>query len=151
MHLKWNSNVEFAGQPGFPSKESVALNPFQGPEISPATYFFKLHTFPDLAISTLGGVIKTFQYLYFKKNLIGFYLFIIGSYLIIKKKNLWYILFLVFFLELPHFFLASKNLVEYRSMTHSLPFIALVIGYALDQIIAKIKSNIAIWIILKNC
>lgn len=142
MHLKWNTNVEFVGQPGFPSKESVALNPFQGPEISPFTYFFKLHTLPDLIISSLAGVRKTFEDLYFRDNWLGLVLFISGGWLMLKNKQLWYIPFLVFFLEIPHFFLATKNLIEYRSMTHSLPLIALTIGFAIDKIIATIRKEI---------
>ncbi len=140
MHLKWNANVEFAGKPGFPSKESVAINPFQGPPISPFTYFFKLHTIPDLIKSTIGGIIKTFQFLYFKKNIFGFFIFLYGGWLMVKTKKNWYIPFLVFYLEMPHFFLATKNLVEYRSMTHSLPFIGLTIGFAIDKILTKLKK-----------
>jgi len=142
IYLRWNANVEFAGKPGFPSKESVTMNPFQGPEISSYTYFFELHTIPDLVISSFKGVIKTFTGLYFKNNLFGFILFIIGGWLMFKNKQLWYIPFLVFFLEIPHFFLVEKNLLEFRSMTHSLPLIALAIGFAVDRIIATIKREI---------
>ena len=139
MHLKWNANVEFAGQPGFPSKESMTLNPFQGPSISAFTYFFKLHTLPDLVISTVRGTIKTFQSLYFKDNPIGYLLFFLGAWLLFFNRRLRYVLLMVFVLELPHFFLAAKNLVEYRSMTQSLPFIGLTIGYIIDKLWLKFK------------
>jgi len=142
MYLKWNVNVEFAGQPGFPSKESERMNPYQGPEITPFTYFFKLHTIPDLVISSFKGVAKTFNGLYFKNNFFGFMLFLVGGWLMFKNKHFWYIPFLVFFLEIPHFFLVEKNLLEFRSMTHSLPFIALCIGFAVDRIIATIRKEI---------
>jgi len=42
-------------------------------------------------------------------------------------------------LEIPHFFLTAKNLVEYRSMTQSLPFIGLTIGYIIDRLWQKLK------------
>ncbi|AKM79400.1 MAG: hypothetical protein UX85_C0002G0095 [Candidatus Beckwithbacteria bacterium GW2011_GWB1_47_15] len=138
-HLKWNVNVEFSGQPGFPTKEEERMNPFQGPEISAFTYFFKLHTLPDLIISTLAGVRKTFGGLYFKDNLTGLVLFIAGAWLMLRRKALRYIPVLVFFLEIPHFFLTAKNLVEYRSMTQSLPFIGLTIGYIIDRLWQKLK------------
>lgn len=140
MHLKWNTNVEFAGKPGFPSKESVTINPFQGPEISNVTYFFKFHSLPDLVISTLKGVGKAFVDLYFKNNNFGLILFLAGAWLMIQQKKYWYILFLIFWLEVPHFFLVTKNLVEYRSMTQSLPFISLVIGYIIDRIWQRLKQ-----------
>ena len=139
MHLKWNANVEFAGQPGFPSKESMTLNPFQGQSISAFTYFFKLHSLPDLVISTVSGTIKTFQSLYFKDNPIGYLLFFLGAWLLFFNRRLRYVLLMVFVLELPHFFLAAKNLVEFRSMTQSLPFIGLTIGYIIDRIWKKLK------------
>ena len=142
MHWKWNANVEFAGRPGFPSKEEMTINPFQGPKISATTYFFKLHTLPDLIISSLAGVRKAFEDLYFRDNWFGLVLFIAGGYLMLRNKSLWYIPVLVFFLEIPHFFLVAKNLVEFRSMTHSLPLIALTIGFAIDKIIATIRKEI---------
>lgn len=139
MHLKWNTNVEFSGQPGFPSKEEERKNPYQGPEISTTTYFFKLHTVNDLIVSSTMGIIKTFKDLYFKKNLIGLILFILGSVLMLRNKHLVYIPILVFLLEIPHFFLVAKGLVEYRSMTQSFPLIGLTIGFSIDIILKKIK------------
>lgn len=138
MHLKWNANVEFAGKPGFPSKEAVTINPFQGPEISAMTYFFRFHTIPDLIISTVQGIRKTFSDLYFKNNNYGLILFIGGGWLMVRQKRLRYILILTFLLEVPHFFLVSKNLVEFRSMTQSLPFIGLTIGYIIDRLWKKL-------------
>ena len=140
MHWKWNTNVEFAGKPGFPSKESMTVNPFQGPPISSFTYFFKLHSISDLIISTLTGIRKTFEDLYFKDNFLVLILFIAGGWQMIKDKRLRYILILIFLLEVPHFFLVSKNLVEFRSMTQSLPFIGLVIGYIIDRLWQKLRS-----------
>jgi len=139
MHLKWNTNVEFAGQPGFSSKESITINPFQGPKISATTYFFKLHSSSDLVVSTLAGVRKTFEDLYFRHFQPLVILFIAGSWLMLRNKLLWYIPVLVFFLEIPHFFLAAKNLIEFRSMTQSLPFIGLTIGYIIDRLWTKLK------------
>jgi len=139
MHLKWNTNVEFAGQTGFSSKESITINPFQGPKISATTYFFKLHSSSDLVVSTLAGVRKTFEDLYFRHFQPLVILFIAGSWLMLRNKLLWYIPVLVFFLEIPHFFLAAKNLIEFRSMTQSLPFIGLTIGYIIDRLWTKLK------------
>lgn len=133
-HLRWNANVEFAGQVGFPSQEAVALNPFQGPKISTVDYFFKLHSLADLTGSTLVGIKKIFDDLYFRYLPQLWYVFIAGSILIFRNKRLRYIFILVFLLEIPHFFLVAKNLVEFRSMTQSLPFIGLTIGYIIDRL-----------------
>lgn len=136
MHTRWNANVEFAGKPSFPSAESVARDPFQGKPVSTFDYFFRLHTPQDLIISSYKGMLKTFNDLYFPYNpkWLLFFIFIIGSVLMIKRKVFWYIPFLVFFLEIPLFFLAEKNLVESRSLTQSLPFIALILGFAIEKI-----------------
>lgn len=139
MHLKWNANVEFAGQPGFPTKEAMTVNPFQGPKISATTYFFKLHRPADLIFSTLAGVKKTFEDLYFRHGRWLAWLFLPGGWLMLKRKELRYIPVLVFLLEMPHFFLAAKNLVEFRSMTQSLPFIGLTIGYIINELWTKLK------------
>ena len=141
MHLIWNTNVEFSGKPGFPTKESVALNPFQGPAISPLKYFFKLHTLPDLVVSTLTGVRKAFEDLYFRHYKPLVILFIAGGWLMMRSRLLWYIPVLVFLLEIPHFFLAAKNLVEFRSMTQSLPFIGLTIGYIIDRLWSRLLGK----------
>lgn len=140
MHLKWNANVEFAGQPGWPTKEEMARRPFDGPAISAFTYFFKLHTFSDLVKTTINGVISTFQYLYFRSFRLGILLFIWGVLLILRERRLRYIPVLVFLLEIPHFFLQGKGLVEYRSMTQSLPFIGLTLGYIIDRLWIKLKN-----------
>ena len=47
-----------------------------GPPISSFTYFFKLHSISDLIISTLTGIRKTFEDLYFKDNFLVLILFI---------------------------------------------------------------------------
>lgn len=141
MHLKWNVNVEFAGQPGWPTKEEMARRPFEGPAISAFTYFFRLHTFSDLVKTTISGVISTFQYLYFRPFRLGILLFIWGVVVILRERRLRYIPVLVFFLEIPHFFLQGKGLVEYRSMTQSLPFIGLILGYIIDRLWIKFKYD----------
>lgn len=138
MHTRWNTNVEFQGKPGFPTVEEVTKQSFRGEPVSTYTYFFKLHTIEDLIISSFRGMIKTFRELYFLSYGYGiFLLFTFGSLLMIKSRALRYMPFLIFFLEIPHFFFVEKVLVEFRSLTHSIPFIALTIGYAVD-IIGKI-------------
>jgi hypothetical protein len=54
-HSRWFTNVEFAGQPGFPSKEEVARNAYTGTRITFWEYVFKLHTPGQVALGYLRG------------------------------------------------------------------------------------------------
>lgn len=65
---RWLANVEFAGQPGFPTKEDVARNAFVGPRISFWEYIFKLHTPGEIAT----GFIRGFGKILFHMDMIGY-------------------------------------------------------------------------------
>ena len=62
MHIqaRFYANMEFAGRPGFPTKEELAVKGLcTGPPITPFEYFFKLHSPWELAAKSVLGFCKT--------------------------------------------------------------------------------------------
>ena len=58
-HARFYANLEFAGQPGFPSKEEIAeKGMYTGPPISPFQYYFNYHTPWQLIQYTTIGFAK---------------------------------------------------------------------------------------------
>jgi hypothetical protein len=62
-HSRWFTNVEFAGQPGFPSKEEVARDAYTGPRITFWEYVFRLHSPGQVALGYLRGYGKMLYHL----------------------------------------------------------------------------------------
>ncbi len=54
-HSRWFANKEFAGQPGFPSKDEVARDAYTGPRITFWEYVFKRHTPGQVVLSYFRG------------------------------------------------------------------------------------------------
>jgi 4-amino-4-deoxy-L-arabinose transferase-like glycosyltransferase len=60
IQARFYANMEFAGRPGFPTKEELAVKGLcSGPSITPFEYFFKLHTPWELAAKSAMGFCKT--------------------------------------------------------------------------------------------
>lgn len=57
-YARWNANHEFAGTPGFPSREAVAVNGYQGERITFATYMFGMHSVSEVIAGTARGYVK---------------------------------------------------------------------------------------------
>jgi hypothetical protein len=56
--VRWIANQEFAGQPGFPSAEAVARDPYAGPRLSPWEYYLGLHSADRLLWGSVRGLAK---------------------------------------------------------------------------------------------
>ncbi|MGA1840032.1 MAG: glycosyltransferase family 39 protein [bacterium] len=64
LGARFYTNLEFAGQPGFPSKEEIEQKGmFTGPKVTPFDYFFRFHTLPELFWGTAWGMAKVYIYL----------------------------------------------------------------------------------------
>ena len=67
MNARFFTNLEFAGQPGFPSLQDIEKQGmYVGPKITPLEYFFRFHTLPELTGGTLWGFIKSYISLAFR-------------------------------------------------------------------------------------
>jgi 4-amino-4-deoxy-L-arabinose transferase-like glycosyltransferase len=51
----WFRNIEFAGRPGFPSKEAVRQNAYTGPPVTSFEYVFGLHTAREILHRHVDG------------------------------------------------------------------------------------------------
>lgn len=62
QHTRFYANIEFAGQPGFPTTEQIAKEGwYTGPRITPFEYYFKHHTLGQVVTrSTMGLATITF-------------------------------------------------------------------------------------------
>ncbi|MBN2105976.1 MAG: glycosyltransferase family 39 protein [Deltaproteobacteria bacterium] len=59
-HTRFYANLEFAGRPGFPTQEELAVKGlYTGPTITPFEYYFKLHTPLALMTTSAIGLCKT--------------------------------------------------------------------------------------------
>jgi hypothetical protein len=59
-HTRFYANLEFAGRPGFPTQEELAVKGlYAGPTITPFAYYFKLHTPLELITTSATGLCKT--------------------------------------------------------------------------------------------
>ena len=59
-HTRFYANLEFAGQPGFPTQEEIDVKGlYTGPTITPFDYYFKLHTPLELVTTSAIGFCKT--------------------------------------------------------------------------------------------
>ncbi|MBI3321373.1 MAG: hypothetical protein HYZ91_03795 [Candidatus Omnitrophica bacterium] len=63
-NARWWANIEFAGQPGWPSKLEMWRDT-EGRELkmTPFEYFFGLHTIPELAVGNLRGLCKVVRHM----------------------------------------------------------------------------------------
>jgi hypothetical protein len=59
IHAVFFRNLEFGGQPGYPSKEEIAVNSFAGPSDSWPHYLFRLHSTRWVAKHTISGTLNT--------------------------------------------------------------------------------------------
>lgn len=57
-HARWLANQEFAGQPGFPSREVLSRDAYAGSRLTYLDYLFRLHAPAEVAMGTLGGLGK---------------------------------------------------------------------------------------------
>lgn len=67
IHARWFANQEFAGQPGFPSREAVARDGYLGGPLGFGSYLFGLHSVGEVA----GGYLRGFGKLLSRMDLIG--------------------------------------------------------------------------------
>ncbi len=60
-YARWNANVEFVGQPGFPAREQLNINAYVGPRITYLQYMFGMHSLREIVTGTFRGYVKLFR------------------------------------------------------------------------------------------
>lgn len=140
VHTKIFRNYEFAGQPGFPTKEEVTKNGYAGADVTPFHYIFGMHKFSDVAKRTFKGIKwilfeKDIPYCLLNNNWIIFYFFIIG--LIIAIFIRWEIVVLLFLLNLVTYFFAGTqlSLFDWRLIAHIAPIVFLLAALGLERMV----------------
>ncbi len=136
---RWFANVEFAGQPGFPSQEEVGGNAYLGNNVSYLHYVFGLHSFSEVA----GTVISGYQKAWRNFDLIGytdrfsaagfidiaFTAMILAGLIYIaanRRDLLWLPLLVLLLLAVPIFPYGRGLLEKYRHLYHVFPLAAII-------------------------
>ncbi len=167
IHAAFYRNLEFAGQPGFISREEFERNAFAGGRITTFEYFFKLHSVSEFTSGTLVGawsllvgedareqllrldwraqlddfanpVLPTGPPRWFEWLLIVLYW--LGFVACLRSQQGQLLVGLLFFLQAPLGFLVAKKLLVVRLMMNGIPFmlaIAGVGGDALETLVRK--------------
>ncbi len=64
LNARFYTNIEFAGQSGFPTKEEIVQKGmYTGPKVTPFDYFFRYHTLPEFLWRSAWGFTKIYIYL----------------------------------------------------------------------------------------
>ena len=128
IHARFYRNREFAGQPGFPSKQEVSRDPYCGKPITSLEYIFGLHSPFEVVKITLRGFFRIFLGRIALGGLFGgnrvfflFYLFGLGVTLFSRRWE-WVVAAIV--LEAPSVFLAGLHL-DWRLTLHVAPLLYL--------------------------
>lgn len=53
IHIRFYRNLEFVDQPGMPTSEEIAADPYAGAPVTPFEFFFKMHSATELASRTV--------------------------------------------------------------------------------------------------
>jgi hypothetical protein len=62
-YARWLANMEFVGQPGFPTLAETQADSFAGPRITYGQWLFGMHTPQELALDTLKGYGQLFRHM----------------------------------------------------------------------------------------
>ena len=142
IHASFYRNLEFAGEPGFPSKVEVRENPYTGEAISSFKYIFGLHSFPEIIAISFKGLYRIFFRGYVLGGLLGgsvvlyiLYLFGLG-YAAFSRRWDWLIAAIV--LEAPSAFLAGMRL-DWRLTLHVGPLLYLFTSSSVFFLAHKFK------------
>lgn len=154
IHTVIFRNNEFAGQPGFPTREEVDQNGYVGPRVTPFHYIFGMHTFSEVVKNSFKGL----NWILFKNdvprlllsnNQLLFYSFIIGGIAVVFSQ--WEVVVYLFLLNMTSYFLAGVKpyFLDWRLMAHIAPLVFLLAALGIERIFmflynAKSPTNIKI-------
>lgn len=128
IHARYYRNLEFAGKPGYMTKEEFNNNPYGGAPVTTLSYLLKERSADELIKGAARGGIRIFvtKFTYqnfFNQNNILLIVYLSGMiFLLIFKRWEFYLIY--FLMSLPVLYLANGILVE-RLVLYIAPFQAL--------------------------
>ncbi|MFH0794849.1 MAG: glycosyltransferase family 39 protein [bacterium] len=137
IHVRFYRNMEFAGQPGFPTKEEFQRYSYAGKHISSAQYIFGLHTPGEVASRIYKGLYRCLFGENLMSALMGGQTSLLGLYLLgilaLAVRRQWLFLCALILMELPTSFLAA-GIIEFdvRLVIHHAPFVAMAVLAGLE-------------------
>lgn len=144
IHARFYRNREFAGQPGFPTKEEAAKDPYTGQSLSTLSYIFRLHSIPEVVSITSRGVFNIFGK-YTLYGLLGgskiLFLFYVFGFLATLFSRRWEWVLAALILEAPSAFLAGQGL-DWRLTFHAAPLLYLFTGNGIVILFGLIKKRL---------
>lgn len=143
VHAKWYRNMEFAGKPGFPTKEEVEKNSYCGDALTSFDYMFKLHSFKEVVTRSARG----FYYIYWSKYMgrIGFghslflWFYFIGIVILLMEGRWDFILFFLL-ISVPLSFVAGSIDMSWRIPLVNVPLAYMLCGYGIYQVAGAVRK-----------
>lgn len=127
VHARYYRNAEFAGQPGFPSVEVVAADPYAGGPISSAGYIFGLHSPGQWVKFPVKGLVEIFATDFAYRITFSAYKFLLAIYavaflLTFAQRRWWGLGAVLLLLAGPVAFVVGAGKVDPRLLTPFMPF-----------------------------
>jgi Dolichyl-phosphate-mannose-protein mannosyltransferase len=153
-YARWNANFEFAGRPGFPTRQQLELNGYVGPPITYAQYMFGLHSVADIVVGTVRGYLKLFVQMTVAAlrydsvarvgKVPGLILLILaaGGFALASMDAAYrWLAFAFIVVEFPVAFLYDRGLVDQRHCLSSFPLVLLASALSLSKIVARLSDG----------
>lgn len=138
LYARWNANMEFAGQRGYPTLEELQRDAYVGPKLTYFDYLFGLHTVGEVAVGTLRGLVKLFQNMNLfitggdAANISLQVTACLGFLLSLRDRRFWWLAPSFLILASPVAFLYDRGLVErYRHTFAAYPLVLFAAVYLL--------------------
>jgi hypothetical protein len=159
---KFYRNTEFAGKPGYPTKDQLEHDAFAGAPVTMSEYLFRDHSFSEVVHSMGYGMYRMFIGDVASKSLLRvgvpqsgdkslaetprepadyvlYSLYIIGAIYCLLSLRGWMVLLCIWSVQLPLAFLAGKDLLHVRLMMNTTPLMLLVAGLGITAIIKSVQ------------
>jgi len=145
IHAKFYRNLEFAGQPGYPTLEEVTAHPYTGEPVTTVQYIFGHHTLGELFTMGTRGLWLVFLRGYTTGGLFNYHKVLFLVYLagvacvLFTKKREW--LLVVLLLQGPSVVLAPLGM-DWRLALHTGPLMYLIGCYGVTRLLRLAWSRI---------
>ncbi|HOE13066.1 MAG TPA: glycosyltransferase family 39 protein [bacterium] len=141
MNATWTLNMEFAGQPGFPTKEEIATDACVGKKITFTQYLFEYHTVAQVIKFYLIGLAKATlgqhaSYVHYTPGGPWWILcFIVGCLAcLFRPQRAWLVLHYIVSLHAVPIMIGSVNL-DWRHVLSIYPLISLLTAFGFASIL----------------
>lgn len=129
VHAPFYRNIEFAGKPGFPTKEEVANNSFCGPELTMFDYIFRLHSPAEVVRRSVVGFWRIYAgefigEIVLNNSLVLRLFYLLGIVWLVWSRRFDFLVVFVL-MGAPFSFFAGGTL-DWRLISHIAPFAACI-------------------------